>query len=262
MQTIASQLDAALAGRRLDAFELALPGWLHCGEPARVEGARLREVSRWGKRLRLCFANQAVMVVSLGMTGNARLHPASAPHPRHLVARLSFQGQVLDFTDPRKFGCGHLFASQQEAEARLGDRIGQDAAGAFDWRTLRAHLGQGKLAVKAALLDQSRLAGIGNYLADEMLFAAGIHPQRPLSSLSDEDWRRLNRSRRAVIRRALKARGLSFSDYRDAEGRRGTMSRHLRVYGRAGLPCTRCKTTLVKLSVAGRGTTICPSCQD
>jgi formamidopyrimidine-DNA glycosylase len=115
--------------------------------------------------------------------------------------------------------------------------------------------------IKSLLLDQTRIAGLGNIYADESLWAARIHPARPAQSLTAAETTTLLREIKNVLRRAIRAGGTTFSDFRNAYGEMGRFRHRLKVYGRAGEPCPRCGTMIIRLVVAGRGTHICPRCQ-
>lgn len=259
VQTLAEQLHQQRAGATIEEVTLHFPGWIKRGDLSVLAGDRLDRVQRWGKRLRFSFASGREMVVGLGMTGSFRTDPQ--PDGPHLLARFRTSAGDLCYLDPRRFGSARLFEDETQMYSELGERIGIDAAAELTDQQLAQVLGGGRRTLKAALLDQARLSGIGNYLADEMAFAAGLRPSRPLKELSDADWSALNRARIQVIDRALSAQGLSFSDYRHADGQEGRMSQHLLVYGRGGNPCLGCGTRLSSGQVAGRTTVWCARCQ-
>ena len=264
VQTLAGQLHDTLAGHAITSARSLHPPFLAPDDTALMVGAKIGGVDRWGKRLRFRFADGRVLIVGLGMTGGFTLRPISAPLSHHTRLTLTIENEIgCDYTDPRKFGRALLFSDDTQAEATLDGRIGRDAAGPLRWQDLRDALtrGTGRTALKAALLDQRRLAGLGNYLADEICGRAGVLPQRPAGRVTSREWILLNRARMTVITEALRHQGLSFSDYRHTDGGKGSMSGALRFYGRAGQPCFTCATILTKTTVAGRGTVICPTCQ-
>ena len=259
VQTLVDQLDAALAGAKIQKMEIFFPKVLQCGEVDSIKEQKLHGVERWGKRLRFLIGQEPqLLVVSLGMTGGWRL--GESPD-KHLVAALHTNQGTAWYTDPMRFSRIHLLDSPQQAQQVLGSRIGVDAASKLDELQLQDALGSGQTKFKAALLDQSRLSGIGNYLADEIAWQAEISPTRPLSQISPDEWQAVNLARQDVIGRALKYGGLSFSDYLHLDGKKGNMGSQLKAYGRSGQPCLRCGETLVKSVVAGRGTHSCPGCQ-
>ena len=259
VQTLVHQLDAALAGSHIAGMNFLYPQILQHGSADTLADKQLHAVSRWGKRLHFQIGDTPqVLVVSLGMTGGWRL--GDKPD-KHLVAELHTSQGTAWYTDPRRFSRMHIFESPQEAESVLGARIGVDAASCISDQELRQALGSGQTKLKAALLDQSKLSGIGNYLADEIAWQAKLSPYRPLSQITPDEWTALNQSRQDVINRALKYGGLSFSDYLHLDGGKGNMSSQLQAYGRSGQPCMRCNATLLKSVVAGRGTHYCENCQ-
>jgi formamidopyrimidine-DNA glycosylase len=185
--------------------------------------------------------------------------PDSLPPHTHLVWHFD-GGESLAFRDVRRFGGVWPFADWPSLEARRWHRLGGDAL-TIRPRTLHAGLRRTRRAVKAALLDQQLLAGLGNIYVDELLFAAGMHPETPAHTLGLGEVQRLVRRMRRLLTRAIEAGGSTFRDYVDATGEPGGFQRRHRVYGRAGLPCRRCTGPLASAVVAGRTTVYCPACQ-
>lgn len=261
VQQVADGLQRHLAGRRVACVDLRRPDWVKSGDLRVLEGRTVRSASRWGKRLVL-ECDGAVAVIGLGMTGHFGLGRGDEGD-RHVLCVLELSdGAAVHYRDPRRFGSCHVFGSREQADAQLGARIGPDGAGPWRWHELAARAAGSRLSVKAALLDQAKIvSSLGNYLVDEILFDAQIAPTRQLNTLSRRDWVRLNRARMRVVLRALAHNGLTFDSYRDVDGQPGQMLDLLRVFGRAGRPCPRCATPIVRSVVAGRGTHTCPSCQ-
>ncbi len=263
VETVARGLKA-LRGRRLVGV------FVHDGRdclltPGRLAwlcGRRLAAVERWGKWLGLRLADghrrPLWLLLHLGMTGRLLRASAGAPLPPHTHLRFALDtGEELRYSDPRRFGAVQVLAGDELRQWLA--RLGPDAL-TISWTAFRARL-QRRARIKALLLDQRVLAGLGNIYADESLWRAGIHPARPACSLSAAERMRLWRSMRAVLRQAIRYRGTSVADYVDLDGRRGAFQKHLHVYGRAGQPCRRCRTPLVRILLAGRGTVLCPRCQ-
>jgi len=263
VETIANGLHKRVAGDRIESVWVgSKPEPLK--SPAReisgtLEGAQLNGVRRVGKHIvfDLQSANNpegSQWIVHLGMTGRMLVANPEAELPKHthLVAKLA-SGRELRFVDPRRFG---------RLEVRPGSFSGPGAEPlqitAKDFAQL---FHRSKAPIKAALLNQKLLHGVGNIYADEALFRAGVRPRRRASSLTRIELARLHAGLQKVLKAAIAAGGSSISDYVDADGEAGLFQIQHRVYGREGRPCVRCKTPIKKIVVAGRGTHYCPRCQ-
>jgi formamidopyrimidine-DNA glycosylase len=200
----------------------------------------------------------AQWIVHLGMTGRLLVTSAEIPLATHTHARLFLaSGRELRFVDPRRFGRLEFRDLGREAPfGAPGDEplsIGEDEfAALFRGR---------RLPIKAALLNQSLLAGVGNIYADESLFQAGIRPRRRANRVTRPEIERLRKSLREILTHAIRLGGSSVSDYVDADGERGFFQLEHCVYQRTGEPCRRCQTPIRRIIVAGRGTHYCPNCQ-
>jgi formamidopyrimidine-DNA glycosylase len=197
------------------------------------------------------------------MSGNLVLRTTDlpvAPHT-HLTVALD-DGWRIDFVDPRKFGRIYLFLGRDALDGFLDERLGPEPL-EIERRDLDRLLGRRRGRLKSLLLDQRFLAGIGNLYADEILWEARLHPERPAESLTPADRARLHAAIQQVLSLAIERRGTSLSDYVDATGEQGSNQDYLQVYGRAGLPCSResCGQRIVRTVVAQRGTWLCTSCQ-
>ncbi len=235
-----------------------------------LTGRRIETVSRRAKRLILTAEGNLALVFQLGMTGKFLLpnpEEGIAPAtPKHTRLILSFSdGTELLFVDPRRFGrvwC--LRDLDPEAPDAMMEAAGLTPLGPealdIDQKTFAALLHTNR-PVKSLLLDQSRIAGLGNIYADESLWAACIHPGRAGSSITAAEAATLRREIQKVLRRAIRAGGTTFSDFRNVYGEMGRFSERLRVYGHQGQPCRRCGTTIQYLRASGRGTHVCPRCQ-
>mgnify|MGYP000368238003 CR=1 FL=1 len=226
-------------------------------------GSVITTLARRGKQLAILGEPESpAIVVHLGMTGQLRLLPPGArldtPDHVHLTWRFD-DGSRLCFRDPRRFGGIWALASQAELDTRWR-ALGPDAID-IQAPALAEALRDARTSLKAALLDQTRLAGLGNIYADEAAFEAGLAPARPAGSLTPAETDRLASAIRLVLSRALKAGGSTLRDYRDAQGRPGSAQLVHAVYGRAGLPCVRCGSTLLGSVLAQRATVWCPNCQ-
>ena len=231
---------------------------------AELEGERIAALDRRGKYLVVRFESGRVLLVHLRMTGqllhaNGSSLPVGDAH-RRAVVRLDDGSDVI-YRDLRRFGTWQL-VEPEELEPYLGERVGREPlARSFTARRLAETLAGRRTPVKSALLDQRRLAGVGNIYADEALWRAGIHPLRPAGELGEEELRVLHRGIRAALKAGIARQGATLSTYRTPDGGRGRMQLEFKVYGRAGEPCERCGTPIEKIRAAGRGTWYCPSCQ-
>ncbi len=259
VETIVRGLRRCLPGRRITGVALTQPRVLRTPAiaiEAAVTGARIQSVERRGKfiLLRLRKHEPFWLVIHLGMTGQLICEPAANPHPPHTHALFEMDnGTVLRYTDIRQFGRLELAAARL---VKLGPDPLEISEAEFVQR-LRTRAAR----VKALLLDQHFLAGLGNIYADEALFRAGVRPAAIGRRLSRLRAARLWRAVREVLEEAIAHGGSSISDYLDSEGRAGAFQERHRVYGRADEPCLNCASRLRRTIVAGRGTTYCPRCQ-
>ena len=220
-------------------------------------GRRLGTVGRRGKHLVLELDGGDALVLHLRMTGQLRWTPGPPEALPYVRARFALSdGAWLVLSDPRRFGTARIVGAGWSARTGV-----EPLDGGFSAARLGALLAGRRAPVKAVLLDQSRVAGIGNLYADEALFQAGIHPERPAGTLTGDEVARLRRAIRDRLRAGLAAGGASLDRYRDALGRPGIMQERLRVHRHAGEPCPRCGAQVRKTRVAQRGTYWCPVCQ-
>ena len=236
---------------------------------AELTGRRIESVTRRAKRLVLALEKGLALVFQLGMTGHFLLAPSKdgrAAPPKHTRLILSFRdGTKLLFVDARRFGriwCLRDLdpdAPDVTMEAAGLTLLGPEAL-SMTPKTLAAIL-QTPRSIKALLLDQTRIAGLGNIYVDESLWAARIHPARAGTSLTAAEAATLLRQIKAILRRAIRAGGTTFSDFRNAHGDMGRFRSQLKVYGRRGQSGPRGGTAIQRLRIAGRGTHICPGCQ-
>ena len=267
VETVRRQLEPVLVGRRFERVEINDPRLVRPFEPAAVaaelEGERVAEVDRRGKYLIFRFESGRVLLVHLRMTGSFRHRRDGAgeddPH-RRAVVRLD-DGSDVAYRDVRRFGTW-LLVEPEELEPYLADRLGEEplVAGFTPARLARRLAGR-RAPIKAVLLDQRTLAGLGNIYVDEALWGARLHPKRPAGELDANDVRRLHGAIRRVLQTAIERRGSTLRDYSTPRGRRGSMQRAFKVYGRTNEPCDRCGTPIEKTRTGGRGTWYCPHCQ-
>jgi formamidopyrimidine-DNA glycosylase len=224
---------------------------------------RIESVGRRGKYILVGLGGDLLLVVHLGMTGQLRLVDPAAPLEKHTHAVFFLDnGRQLRYRDPRRFG-RLLLGTQQALIAskkmpRLGpEPIDPDFAAEELYRRLRKR----RTALKAVLLDQGAIAGVGNIYADESLHLARLRPDRVASTVSKRSAQRLHESLRASLQTAIENRGSSVDTYRDAWGEIGGQQEKLLVYGRAGEPCFTCGRPLSMIRIAGRSTVFCRRCQ-
>ena len=275
VETVARGLRQAILGRRILSVTLGKTDFID--DPAALEqhlpGRQIEAVERYGKFMLLRLsavsgenrvaangdAAPASLLVHLGMTGQIAPRPAGQPLEKHThVCLLLDDGRELRYTDARRFGRIAYLTKELLAEELSG--FGADplevSKEEFADRICGRHA-----RIKALLLDQSALRGVGNIYADESLWKAKIHPARLGANLSRKQTHTLRRVLQDILRKAIVLRGSSISDFLDAEGEPGEYQRHHRAYGREGKNCCRCKTLIRRAIVAGRSSYFCPRCQ-
>jgi formamidopyrimidine-DNA glycosylase len=229
---------------------------------SRLEGRRVEAVDRVGKFLVVRLDDDQTMVAHLGMSGRWSVNgDVDEPHT-HFVARLD-DGSVVKFVDPRTFGFVAVYDTEDVAASGLG-RLGPDAwVDPPEAKELAARLAARSAPIKALLLDQGPISGLGNIYADEALHLAGIHPLTPGGELTVDDLERLLDAVRAVLGAAIDNGGTTLDDlaYLLPDGRAGDNLGRLRVYGRTDLPCLTCGTPIERVVVRARSTHFCPNCQ-
>lgn len=275
-ETIARGLRPMLEGRTiLDArvvHEDVLPRGAGAFR-AKVRGRTITGVGRRGKNLVLSLDDASVILINLGMTGKLLPLPASASEadergaagreviPTHPAIRFRLDdGGSLVYDDVRRFGRVEALAAEKwrERSRRLGPEPLEEEFGS---REMMQRLGASRSPIRNVLLDQQRLAGVGNIYANEALHRAKIHPRRPAESLDQEAFARLHGVLREVLTEAIRAEGTTIRDYRNASGRPGRYSRQLQVYDREGQACLRCGETIERIVFGNRSAFLCPRCQ-
>ena len=267
VETVRRGLEPHVVGRRLERVRIFDPRLTRPFPPddvaAALEGERVAELDRRGKYLIFRFESGRVLLIHLRMTGGLRHALAVSPaRENHRRAVLSLDnGADVIYRDARRFGTW-LLLEPGELRPYLASRLGAEPfARSFTAERLGDRLAGRRTSVKAALLDQRSLAGLGNIYVDEALWRARIHPLRPAGEVTSAEARRLHRSIRHALRLGIARQGSTLSDYRTADGTRGSMQDEFKVYGREGEPCFRCRTPIERTRAGGRGTSYCPSCQ-
>ena len=264
VEYVARQLREDLVGHIIEGVVVSWPrsvqGMSLEEFAARLAGRRVVGVARRGKYLLVQLDGEETLVVHRRMSGNLILSP---PASDVLYVRVAFtldDGRRLLYSDPRKFG--RLTVAADEDLPRLFATLGPEPLDeTFTGEALLERLHDQRRAIKAALLDQEVVAGLGNIYADESLYRAGIHPLRPAGSLTPEEAAALRDAIQATLLTGIAHGGTTFGRHRDAYNEAGTNLEHVEVYRHTGEPCPRCGTPIQRIVVAQRGTHFCPSCQ-
>jgi formamidopyrimidine-DNA glycosylase len=264
VETIRRNLAPHVEGRRLDALEVVDPRWcrpLAGGElAAALEGRTVERLARRGKYLVWELSGDAYLLVHLRMTGTLLLDPDGTP--AHTRVWLRTGEHALAFVDPRRFGTGELALGPAALEAFFAARLGLEPLHeGFTSAHLHALARTSRAPIKAFLLDQKRMAGVGNIYADEALFRARIHPLRPANRLTRAQTAALRDAVIASLEAGIAAKGATIDDFRDPYGVQGTFQDQFLVHLREGEPCPVCGGRIRKLRAAGRGTYVCERCQ-
>ena len=270
VETVARGLQREVAGRKILTVTLRKTDFID--DAAAVErelpGRTIQRVERYGKFLLLHLSGNApaaegsedgALLVHLGMTGILMPRAANEPHLKHTHVLMQLDdGRELRYIDPRRFGrMAYLAGENLRGELK---RFGADPLEA-GLEEFAKRIRERRARIKALLLDQRVIRGVGNIYADESLWRAKIHPAHLGAQLKPEQVKRLYRVLQEILEKAIVLRGSSISDFLDAEGLPGEYQRHHRVYGREGRACFRCGSTIRRVIVAGRSSYFCPKCQ-
>lgn len=266
-ETIVRGIRPAVTNRRIRRVQVLHPDILKAS-PRRfrdqVRGCTISTSSRRGKKVILELKGGGVIAINLGMTG--RVLPFSTPptgrlRPTHPAVRLYFDDDsMLVFDDQRRFGSIEFLDA--EGWAQRSAMLGPEPLSAdFSADQFHEALHRSRSPVRSWLLDQKRIAGVGNIYAAEALFLSGVHPRRSAQSLSAEEAGALHSAIRQILRQAIDAGGTTIRDYRNAEGEKGQFSARLLVYGREGEACTLCQTTVERVVFSNRSAFYCAHCQ-
>lgn len=267
VETVRRGIAPVLEGGSIERAEIRDPLLVRPFDPgvvaAELVGERICKVDRRGKYLIVWFERERALLIHLRMTGSLRRAARGdlADHP-HTRAVLSMDnGSDVVYRDVRRFGTWELF-EDGEVGPYLAARLGPEPlAATFSARRLGRQLAGRRAPLKAALLDQRSVAGLGNIYVDEALWRSRLHPLRAAGGLDERELARLHRSLRAVLRLGIERQGSTLRDYTTPQGTGGAMQDEFRAYGRAGEPCYRCGRPLLRIVVGGRGTTFCEACQ-
>jgi formamidopyrimidine-DNA glycosylase len=267
VETVRRRLEPVLVGRRLEHVDIDDSRLTRPEDPAEVAaeltGERVAALERRGKYLIVRFESSRILLIHLRMTGTLlHVSPGTKAAVSHQRAVVNLDdGSDVVYRDVRRFGTW-LLVEPEGLDPYLAERLGGEPLGrTFTTKSLAASLANRKAPVKAALLDQRTLAGLGNIYVDEALWRARIHPLKPARELEQDDVRALREGIKRALMMGIARQGATLTDYRQPDGSPGSMQNEFKVYGRLGEPCDRCGTPVEKTRVAGRGTWYCPSCQ-
>jgi formamidopyrimidine-DNA glycosylase len=264
VETIRRQLAPALEGRRLRQIRVLDQRWCAPAPPEAIadalNGRVIERLARRGKYVVMSFEDDIHLVMHLRMTGNLLL---ADEEPEHTRVRMELDGgPKLLFVDVRRFGTGDVLLGSDALAEYFASRLGVEPLSSdFTADALREQARGRRQPVKAFLLNQERIAGVGNIYADEALFRARIHPLKPVGTLRRPQIDLLREAVVDSLNAGIDAKGASIDDYRHVDGARGSFQERFLVHMRKGEPCVRCGTPIEKMRAAGRGTYICPRCQ-
>ena len=228
-------------------------------------GRKILKSDRRGKYVLLSLDNGDVLVVHFAMSGQFVRGNKRVPLPPHTHVVITFQqGGDLRFVDPRTFGEMFVTAGDELGKVKELQHIAIDPLDhVFTWQSFGGQMAQRESKLKQLLMDQKFISGLGNIYSDEVLFAAGLRHDRLSDTLSSQEVRRLYRSLQEVLQEAIRYRGTTLEDeaYLDLFGKPGEFQNELKVYGRQGLPCRRCRTPIQSVKISGRSAYFCPQCQ-
>jgi formamidopyrimidine-DNA glycosylase len=231
----------------------------------RLTGKKITKVDRKGKYVLLYLDDGDVLVVHFGMSGQFLRGTKRQSLPAHTHVVIEFQqGGDLRYIDPRTFGEMFVTGGDELGKVKELDHIAIDPLeDTFTWQEFSAELARRASKLKALLMDQKFVSGLGNIYSDEVLFAAGLRHDRMSDSLSSQEVRRLYRAIREVVQDAIRYRGTTLDDeaYVDLFGKPGEFQAELKVYGRRGQACRRCRTPIDVVKISGRNSYFCPQCQ-
>jgi formamidopyrimidine-DNA glycosylase len=283
VETVRLQLLSRIVGKTIESVEIFHSKTVaHNPDFAKTLCQKtFSDIQRVGKLLIFSFQNEDdfYLLAHLKMTGqffymsddeevvggghsldDKSLFDGSWPHKHTRVALYFHDGSVLYFNDMRLFGY-LISVNKAERDRRIATFGPEPHQPSFQEEVWIKQVQKRQTNIKAALLDQTLIAGLGNIYVDEALWLAEVAPERRASSLTMLELQRIRKAAAKVLREAIKAGGTTFSTFKDAQGGNGSYVKRLKVFGRQGLVCTRCGETILKIKVAGRGTHWCPSCQ-
>lgn len=262
VQTIIEDIQKKTMGRTIREITFVTPSVWRNGVPddESIAGSKIVSLERKGKHILMHLSNKRTLIIHLKMTGKLVVGRKNNLPEKHTHLIVRFDRGELRFNDIRRFGYLDYAKSSELGKLEYLAALGPDAKEIPKDEFVRILKSKSKM-IKAALLDQNLISGMGNIYTDETLFAAGVHPARKSSNLSIDRLRKLHAIMNTILDRAIIARGSSISDYVDGIGRKGKFQKSLKVYSRAGRPCPKCGAAIRVKKIAGRSSYFCPQCQ-
>lgn len=264
VETIRRDLSRLIVGRKILEITTDTPKQVQPSLKAvkkAVVGAKIKAVKRRAKLIQIFLDRGEILMVHLKLTGRLLYRKAKEPKDdyQHVTISLT-EGKELRFADLRKFGWVRLIKSEKELEKALAE-FGPEPLDGLDLKTFRKILSSSARPVKLVLMDQKKIAGVGNIYANDALFLARIDPRRPARKVTEKEAGNLFEAIEKVLRAGIRYRGASDQHYLDALGHKGSYQDHFLVYGRVGKKCFGCQGEVKRIKVGGRGTFYCPACQ-
>ena len=266
VETLARKLRKAVTGKKIERISLSglpLRKPVSSAFAAGLRGRTVHRVLRRGKYLIIELEPRIFWLIHLGMNGRLFYHPGAFSGAKHTHAVIRFSDEsVLEYRDPRRFGLMAVYEVDRPGQIPEIRSLGKDPLrSGFHAGWLEPMLQKSRCELKSFLLDQQKIAGLGNIYVCEALYMAGIHPARRCFTLRPEEVLRLVEAIRKVLRRAIRYRGTSFSDFIDLEGNPGKNQNYLNVFQREGKPCVRCGKDVQRIRQGNRSTFFCSYCQ-
>jgi len=264
VETIKRDLSKLIVGKKILAIETDSAKQVQPSLGAvkkAVVGATIKKIKRRAKLLQVFLSNGKILAIHLKLTGRLLVRKKGAPRDdwQHVTFVLSGDRE-LRFADLRKFGWIRLVGNEKELGKMLTE-FGPEALDGLNLKEFQTILSSSSRPIKILLMDQKKIAGIGNLYASDALFLAKIHPERKTDGLNKKEIKRLFEAIEKVLKAGIKYRGASDQYYLDALGHKGSYQDHFLVYGRAGKKCLKCNNKVEKIKLGGRGTYFCPTCQ-
>jgi formamidopyrimidine-DNA glycosylase len=250
VETLSRQLREKICGRKILATEVYDD---KLAAVKNLKGRIVTAVERCGKTVAILIDDGNFVLIHLRMTGRLFWQEDSA-RPKHSRWRMAFADGNIFLIDPRRFATIKIIKNAKSESAK-------DIFKKFDLKAFLKNHGRRRTKIKLLIMDQRAVAGIGNIYACEILHRTGIHPERVAATLTQDDWGKIFRQAKAVLKTAIKKRGTSISDWRDLYGRQGENQHELKTYGREGKRCSICGGTICRIKQGGRSTFYCPDCQ-